>query len=499
MAEPDAPTPGDRLRQWLAASGRHATFIETHVSVVALTADRAYKVKKAVRFPFLDLSTRERRLAMCWREVHLNRRLAPDVYLGVIDITGAAGEPVEHAIEMIRLPDAIRLDHLLTDADTPARLTQLAHHLVEFHATADGSDAIDQSGTAAAVRRLWRDEIAGLTPFAGTVVPRRDAQACARLARNYIDGRAALFTDRVRRGRIRDGHGDLRCDDVFILPDGIRIIDCLEFDDRRRRGDVLTDVAFLAMDLQWRGREDLAEWFLSEYSRLSGDHWPQSLAHHWIAYFAHVRAKVACLNGAVGGAAARRDAEEHIALARTHLRLAQVHLVVAGGLPGTGKSTVTRELARRGEFDVLRSDVVRRELPALVAADPGVRYSAAGRAAVYRSMLHRAGKAMGLGRSVILDASWAARDDRRDAANLAAACGAELVQLCCVAPTSVTQQRIRDRLSAGTDESEADVAVARSMAARFDAWPEASVIATTGDIAESVAAAAAALTDTLIR
>lgn len=106
---------------------------------------------------------------------------------------------------------------------------------------------------------------------------------------------------------------------------------------------------------------------------------------------------------------------------------------------------------------------------------------------------------MGLGRSVILDASWAARDDRRDAANLAAACGAELVQLCCVAPTSVTQQRIRDRLSAGTDESEADVAVARSMAARFDAWPEASVIATTGDIAESVAAAAAALTDTLIR
>jgi hypothetical protein len=231
------------------------------------------------------------------------------------------------------------------------------------------------------------------------------------LTHRFLDGREALFKQRVDDGCAVDGHGDLMTDDVFCLDDGPRALDCLEFDDRLRFLDRLDDACFLAMDLERLDAPELGAHFLSWFAEFSGDPAPPSLVHHYIAYRAFVRAKVAGLR-ADQGAPAAVEARRLADLARRHLEAGAVALILVGGAPGTGKTTVAGALADRLGMVVLSSDRIRKELAGLdpetaaaSALHSGI-YDTTHTARTYAEMLRRARLLLELGESVVLDASW---------------------------------------------------------------------------------------------
>jgi uncharacterized protein len=477
-----------------------AAVAETHAGIVFFVGDRAYKLKKALDLGFLDFSTREARLTACQREVALNRRLAPDVYLGVADVLGVDGEPCDHLVVMRRMPADRRLSSLAASgAPVDEHLERLAVLLARFHETAASSAVVDEAAGRDADAARWEANAAEMAPFCGPGGPLDApvADEVLALTRRFLAGRGPLFEQRVAAGRARDGHGDLLADDIFCLDDGPRVLDCLEFDDRLRFGDVLADVAFLAMDLEHLGRPDLATRFLDRYREASGDSWPPSLADHHVAYRAQVRAKVACLRWAQGDAAAADAAARLLRLAHDHVLRAQVRLVLVGGAPGAGKSTVARGVAGPLGALVLRSDEVRKDMAgpdASAGLDEGL-YRRGATDATYGELLARARPLLGLGRTVVLDATWGDSRWRRTAARLAAETSAELVELRCVAPLDVTAERVRRRLAVGADASDATEEVARALAARAGPWPKAIEVDTSGDPGDAVAAALATLTD----
>jgi aminoglycoside phosphotransferase family enzyme/predicted kinase len=471
-----------------------ATLVETHLSVVVFVGDRAYKLKKPVRFPFIDLRTRAAREALCHREVELNRRLAPDVYEGVADVVGPDGEVCDHLVVMRRMPAESRLATLVAAGDhrVPSALVALAGVLAEFHRTAERSAVIDAAGDAEVLRDRWRENAIELRRFDGTVFPAGLSDEVREQAEVWIAGRGALLARRRREGWICDGHGDLLADDVFVLPDGPRVLDCIEFDDGLRHGDVVGDVAFLAMDLERLGAPEQAALFIRAYEDASGTPLPPSLLHLSIAYRAQVRAKVTALRAeqeqADGG-----DAREAVELAgrllelcRRHVDAATVRLVLVGGAPGTGKSTVAHMLGERLGWSVLRSDVVRKERSGIAATTSAAAtfgqglYTAAATDATYATMMDQAAERLGMGESVVLDASFTAAEHRDAARRLAHTAGARLVELCCILDPVEAARRMAQRAAIGGDASDADADIAARLAARADPWPEALAVATDG-------------------
>ena len=464
-----------------------AAVAETHSGVVFFLGDRAYKLKKPVDLGFLDFRTRESRLDACRREVELNRRLAPDVYLGIADVSGPDGAVCDHLVVMRRLPEDRRLSALVTaGAAVDQDLDRLARLLACFHAVADRSPAIDEAAGRDAVARRWEANAAEMDPFAGRVLDPWLTEEVMRLARRFLAGREPLFACRIAEGRARDGHGDLLGDDIFCLADGPRVLDCLEFDDRLRYGDVLADVAFLAMDLERLGRRDLATLFLERYRAASRDCWPQALADHYVAYRALVRAKVACLRWEQGDRASAASATRLLGLCHQHLREGQVRLVLVGGAPRTGKSTLAGALAARLGAVLIRSDEVRKELagldpltPAPAAVDTGL-YEPWTTATTYAELLRRAATQLGLGRTVVLDATWRDPVWRAGARSVAADASADLVEFRCVTPLEVALQRATSG-HAGADPSDATADVVRALWSQHTPWPTAVALDTSRD------------------
>ena len=449
--------------------------VETHISILAFQGDRAYKLKKAVRFAFIDLATPERRLADCEREVRLNRRLAPDVYLGLDAVTDADGRVIDHVVVMRRMPGDRRLSSLVRRADAHACIDELADLMARFHERAPTGGTIDASATRDAIADKWERELAELPGNSPDI---------ARLVRSYVAGRHVLFQARIAAHRTRDGHGDLLADDVFCLPDGPRVLDCLEFDERLRYGDVLADVAFLAMDLERLGRPDLANDFLNAYRAAANDDWPASLAHFYIAYRAHVRAKVAALSSDDDGVRRR------LSLSLDHLERGEVRLVLVGGPPATGKTTVARTIADATGWPVLRSDEVRKELagvPAVSEAsaplDQGI-YGSEWTERTYTALCERAREFLANGRSVIVDATWSDRRWRALASSVAATSTSRLIAMRCSAPGDVATERAARRSVDDAGGSDADATIAAAVAGRFAPWPDARVLDTTDGAAE---------------
>jgi aminoglycoside phosphotransferase family enzyme/predicted kinase len=466
---------------------RPAAAVETHVSVVLFVGDRAYKLKKPVRTAFLDYSTRATRAANCHREVELNRRLAPDVYLGVVDLVGPDGETWDHLVAMRRMPDERRLATLVREGRvTGEMIGGVARAIAAFHARAERRPDIDAAATPDAVRRLWVDNFSEMTGFTRSLLSPDTLGLVEGLALTYLDGRSALLQERIERGRIVDGQGDLLAADIFCLDDGPRILDGLEFDDRLRFGDVLLDVAFLAMDLEQLGRPNLARAFLDAYRDYTGETHPQSLEHHYIAYRALVRSKVSCLVATAGDPAVAASASALLDLCARHLYQARVRLVLVGGLPGTGKSTLADELGRRLGWTVVRSDEVRKESAGLRPADRAVAayreglYTPAVSQTTYAELLRRAEVATSRGESVVLDASWGEAAQRDGAHCLARATRSELIELCCHCPADLATTRLTERLARGVDASDATVDVAERIRADFAPWPSAHLVDTAG-------------------
>jgi len=481
-----------------------ARVVETHISVLVFVGERVYKLRKPVRFDFLDFTDRAVREADCRREVELNRRLAPDVYLGVADIV-MDGAAIDHMVVMRALPEKRRLASLvLAGEELEGSLEQVATLLATFHAGADRSPAISAAGTEQALRHVWDANFEETERFLGPVLePETDREIRTTVAR-WLTAHRALLDERIAAGRVCDGHGDLQAEDIFCLEDGVRILDCIEFSDELRYGDVCADVAFLAMDLERLGRPDAAARFVECYEAQAGEHLPKPLLHHAIAQRAYVRAKVACLHFEQGSEGSDDEARGLHALALRHVRRSRQVLVLVGGLPGTGKSTLAGGLAEETGWTLLRSDEVRRELQppvtrghreqAATAPDAG-RYAADAVGAVYEEMVRIARQALAEGEPVILDASWIDAGQRAAAEEAAAATGSELVEICCVCDGAVATGRIDERRRRADDVSEATPWVRAVMAERMDAWPSATTIDTSSRApGECVTSALQALT-----
>ena len=500
---PDGP---GKLEVWDTEADRsspqsaQASVVETHASILFFVGDRVYKLRKPVQFDFLDFRLRTTRQTDCQREVILNRRLAPDVYVGVADLL-MEGEPIDHLVVMLRMPEARRLAAFAREgADLNPWLRQVAEILVSFHRKAERSPEISAHATGTALRAIWEDSFAETDPFVGSILDEAVEAEIRTLAFRWIEGRNPLLDERIASGCICDGHGDLQAEDIFCLDDGIRILDCLEFSDRLRHCDVCADVAFLVMDLERLGRPEAAVRFLHDYQEMAGDRFPTSLVHHYCASRAYVRTEVACLRSAQRRDGAQGDAHQLQAMALDHLRRGRVRLVLVGGLPGSGKSTLAAGLRATLDWKVLRSDEIRQTMcgPSMEPIPINLgrfgyfegRYSPAMTTSVYQELLGRAEHSLGLGESVILDASWVDAS-LRDAARLVAdRTSSDLIELRCIADPEEATARIMRRLSEHTDISEATPEVSLVMSRSMDPWASAVVVDTTAQTPEGAVAQA---------
>ena len=466
-----------------------AAVAETHSGVVFFLGDRAYKAKKPVDLGFLDFRTVEARRIACEREVALNRRLAPDVYLGVAEVRGPAGDVCDHLVVMRRLPADRRLSTLAASgAGLDDHVRDLAGVMASFHRSLEPTPLAARSASRDAVRARW-DRLIESTRQHAPAGWAAAVDSVERSAHRYLEGRRALFDERIDAGRARDGHGDLLADDIFLLDDGARILDCLDFDEELRTGDVLADIAFLAMDLERLGRPALAQVLLDTSRTLTADDWPVSLADHYVAQRALVRASVGLLRAEQGDLAAVASAAQHLALCREHLRAATVRLVVVSGLPGTGKSTVAAALATQLGAVHLRTDELR---PAGLGTAEA-RYSPAAVDRVYDALLAKATTLLERGRSVVADATWRSARPREAVARAARTAVVDLRVLECRAPAALAAARIMKRQAEGDDASEATVEVAAGLRAGWTPWSGAVVLDTDAPVGDVVAAALGAI------
>lgn len=462
--------------------------VQTHISYVFLAGDEVYKVKKPVRFAFLDFSTLERRRHFCHEEVRLNRRLAPDAYHGVVAICpkgdGFALAPeetdgaVEYAVHMRRLPEDRMLTALLErGAVTPALLDTIVATLARFHAAADAGPEVARGGDPAVLARLMDDDFGEVDAFHGDTIAADDDAAIRRFCHEFLQRNDALLRRRQAEGRIRDGHGDLHAEHICCT-DPLVIYDCIEFNPQFRHRDVAAEIAFLAMDLVYRGHPDLADRLVAQYAQRTHDSELPFLVPFYACHRAYIRGKVDSLKsaeaevGAEARAAARQSAVDHFALAYRYTWAYTPRLVVVVGLSGSGKSTVAAALQARTGFVHINSDATRKRLAGVPpTARPGDElYTPARSAATYAAMYAAARDALAAGRGAILDATFQRRIDRDRARAVARQAGVPILFVECVCPEEEVRSRLRERGERNDDASDADWTIYQQQRARHEAF-----------------------------
>ncbi|MFI7296605.1 AAA family ATPase [Streptomyces sp. NPDC050121] len=470
---------------------------ETHTAVVLFVGDRAYKVKKPVDLTFLDYTTVAARRAACEQEVALNRRFAPDVYLGVGEFHSPDADVPEPVVVMRRMPTERRLARLVRQGvDVDDALRAIARLLAAHHASAPRGPEVNEQGTRDALASRWEASFAQVRALSDDGTAPDGVPETVRLVRRYLAGREHLFDMRIEQRRVVDGHGDLLAEDIFCLDDGPRVLDCLEFDDALRYVDGLDDAAFLAMDLEQLGAPQAAAFFLAEYGEYSGDPAPPSLRHHYVAYRAFVRAKVSLIQARQGTPGAEAAVRRLVTAALQHLRASAVGLTLVGGLPGSGKSTLSGALADRLGVTLLSSDRLRKELAGIPAEQSAAAaygegiYSPEWTDKTYAALLDRAASLLSRGESVVLDATWHDAQQREAALRMAERTHADLVALHCHVPSEMTAARLATR-APGVSDADRDVATA--MAVTEPPWPDAVGIDTSGSFQAAVAQALEAI------
>ena len=455
------------------------TLVQTHISYVLLAGARVYKVKKPVRFTFLDFSTLERRRHFCHEEVRLNRRLAPDVYLGVLAVYEEHGtyrltrddDPaaVEYVIEMHRLPADRMLDQLLDrNAVPPELIDAIADRLAEFHRRSDAGPAVTANGAPGSVLAVLEDNYANARRFRDVTIAARDDDAIQRFARGFLRTHDALFRRRQAQQRIRDCHGDLHSEHICCR-DPLVIFDCIEFNSQFRYCDVASEMAFLAMDLDYHDHPELAARLVERYAACAADAELPRLVPFYQCYRAYVRGKVDSLKSVeeevtpAERAAARESAHRHFALAYRYTWAYSPALVLIAGLSGTGKSAVAAALHGRTGFAHINSDVVRKrlagvpvDLPAKPTAYEAGIYTPELSAQTYQTMLEEAGSRVAAGRGVILDATFQLRVGRDAARALARQHHVPFLLVECRCDEEEIRRRLEQRAQRGGGPSDAD-------------------------------------------
>jgi aminoglycoside phosphotransferase family enzyme/predicted kinase len=463
----------------------HVELLQTHISYVFLAGAVVYKVKKPVRFAFLDFSTLALRRHFCAEEVRLNRRLAPGVYLDVRAVRqttdgyaiGPADAPdaVEYAVHMRRLPADRLLSAMLANGTaTPAWIERIAAKLAAFHAAADAGPTVARGGDPHVIAALLDRDFREVDALHGETISADDDAAIRDFCHGFLVREDALLRRRQAEGRIRDGHGDLHADHICCTED-LPIFDCIEFNAEFRHRDVAADLAFLSMDLEMHRRPDLAAHLVARYAAHAGDRELASLIPFYACQRAYIRGKVETLTSgepevdAATRAAARTRARAHFALAYRYTWAYTPLLVVVVGLSGSGKTSIAAALHDRTGFVHINSDLVRKQLARVPpTARPGPTLYTPGRnAATYRSMYARAARVLSTGQGAIIDATFQRRADREQARAIARAAGVPVVFVECVCPEDEVYGRLAARVERDDDASDADWAVYQQQRAQY--------------------------------
>lgn len=466
--------------EFLAAAAAHGATavdrIDTHSAVIFLADERAYKLKRAVRFDYLDFSTAERRRAMCEAEVRLNRRIAPGIYRGVVAVTreadgtlalGGSGAPVDWVVEMNRFPQEALFDRLAAAGRLDLDLMPpLAAAIAEFHRIAESRT---DHGGRTGMQWVVDGNAEGFVEFGDGVLDPAAHRRLTEHARAELETHGALLDERRAAGFVRHCHGDLHLRNIVLLDGRPTLFDGVEFNDEIACIDVLYDLAFLLMDL-WRlelPRHANAVWnhYLEEADDVSG----VSLMPLFLSCRAAVRAKTSATAARLQPDAERQEelqelAREYLAMAERLLNPPGPCLVAIGGFSGTGKSTLARELAPSlGAVPgavVIRSDVVRKTLAGVSPLDRlgPEGYSSEMSARVYATVAERARALLREGHSAIVDAVYARPHDRESIERIAADAAVPFAGIWLEAPETTLVERVEQRRH---DASDADAAVIR--------------------------------------
>jgi len=443
--------------------------VETHISLVFLTDSHVYKTKKPVHFPFVDYSTLDKRFDACQEEIRVNRRLAPHVYLSVIPVTrngetvqfGGDGEVIDYAVEMLRLPDEDLLDHRIVagraSTDDIRRLLDLLIPFYEKH------PCEDRMRSCASFEEVWKaanENVQTMLEF----VPDECRTLLSRLRSSqlqYLHWERDQFASRMNSSEIVEGHGDLRPEHIC-MSDPPVIFDAVEFSQVFRTADVASELAFLAMELDFLNAHALGKELIDQFQSRSNRQFPKHLFSFYQAYRATVRAKVHLLQCDSG----RSDSEMHQAWFRRYLHLAAAYssdfhrpiMVTVMGLSGAGKSTIARELSRRWGSEWIRTDQVRQELSN--RREPNApfaqgMYAEPMTTLTYRQVAHRAEQLLRNGISVLVDGTFLEASHRDLIRAVASDLSCPVLAVWCDCPDSIARKRILDRTEKGNDISDA--------------------------------------------
>jgi aminoglycoside phosphotransferase family enzyme/predicted kinase len=476
LARPDTyPHRPDRVEQ-----------IETHISNVFLAGSHVYKLKKPVKYDFLDFSTVHAREHACREEVRLNRRLAPDTYLGVVPVILAPsgtyqfdgpGRVVDWAVEMRRLPTELTLNALHRRGKLrPEHIDRLAAALVGIDRSLPPLSLMPEES-----RDCYLSHVRGNLRELLAVqhhLPREVVERLHGFQLQLLMLQPALFEDRVRAGRIVDGHGDLRPEHIC-LSDPPAIFDCIEFSPDFRRTDVADELAFLATECDFLGADWVGPQLLGFYQHQTGDQPAPVLLDFYKSYRACVRAKVASLGADQHQGQAQETA---VSEALRHLNLADKYIspwirplvLAVGGLAGTGKTTLAMALADRLGAELLRTDLIRQELfgtgPHAADADDGI-YRQEAREQVYDEIFRRAAALNADRISVVLDATFSTQTLLRKAREIVANSRSVFLAIECVCPPETAHERIGRRLAEARDASDARPEIHDIQRMRWETWP----------------------------
>ena len=464
------------------------THLQTHASDVFVAPPYVYKVKKPVDFGFLDFTTLEKRKYFCEREVELNRRLCSGTYLGVEEIklgpggfSFSGGETVEYAVRMKKLPEERFLKNLLWGGKCSGEdFKRLARKLTDFYSGQAPGGEVTSNGSPEKVKSIIGDNERTVKNFIGKTISRTSWEAIHFFNERFFAEKAALFASRRDEGFIKDCHGDLHLEHINIGPDGICIYDCIEFNDRFRHIDVASDVAFLAMDLDFNGYFGLAREFIADMEGALGES-AGGVLDFYKCYRAYVRGKVGGLTSA-GEGVPEDERQEAIKTACRYFGLALRYalfgssptVIVTFGVIGSGKSTLAEMLAKELSCPVVSSDRVRKEITGTGETErrregyEGGIYSPETTVRTYEEILSRGLKALDAHNIVILDASFSKRRWRDMVARKSADGGFDVVFIKTTAPEEVLRDRLTKREKEGTSVSDAGPGMLERFAAGFE-------------------------------
>lgn len=454
--------------------------IETHISWVIITGNYAYKIKKPVDFKFLDFSTLEKRHFYCTEEIRLNKLLAPDLYLGLVKITGSPEKPqldgdgpvLEYAIKMQEFGQEKLFTELLARQEiTPLLIDQLARLIVEFHQHTPVAASDSPYGTPEHVQAPMLQNFDQILPLLTDAQEREQLMRLRQWAEQQYKKHYELLQQRKAKGFIRDCHGDLHFGNIILYNQQPMLFDRIEFNNDFRWTDVMADVAFLAMDLEEHQQKNYANRMINTYLTYSGDYAGLALLPYYIAYRAMVRAKVTLFGlGQPGLSSAAIQAikqkyQDFVAIAENCMQSARPTLFIMHGLAGSGKSSVARVIVEQCDAIQLSSDVERKRLFGLslytktnAELNKGI-YEPAVSQKVYDHLLLVARTIIHAGYTVIVDATFIKKVQRDLFRDLAAELQVPFTILNCQAPRAQLEQWILKRQNEGDDFSEADIKV----------------------------------------